>query len=69
MKRILASIIGLGVISLGLVGCGDTAVDQDRNKDVDSWRNNDRYDREGSQEDRRQSSGHAPIVAVVRTER
>ena len=25
MKRILASIIGLGVISLGLVGCGDTA--------------------------------------------
>jgi hypothetical protein len=25
MKRILASILGLGVISLGLVGCGDTA--------------------------------------------
>jgi ABC-type glycerol-3-phosphate transport system substrate-binding protein len=32
MKRILALIMGLGVISLGLVGCGDTAATKTETK-------------------------------------
>lgn len=32
MKRILASIVGLGAISLGLVGCADTAATKTETK-------------------------------------
>jgi hypothetical protein len=32
MKRILASILGLGILSLGIVGCADTATTKTETK-------------------------------------
>ena len=43
---------------------GEEVIDQAGGEDHDARRDDDDYDREGSQEDRRQPTGHNPLNRV-----